>query len=144
MNASQNLRDLMVLRRASVTLSPYLERVELRAEESMCLEGVCRWKGKGYRLKMRADGLLKRLTSELIRLEPGILGGRIRVEDVKALIIALYLPASTLAKNLDLWRQVKKSAGLIKDKKLRNKAISAKILAGQILRRGRILAYTQD
>lgn len=80
-----------------MTLSPYLEHMDLKlGEGGLYIIGRCVVLGRSFNLEMKCDRLLKRLINELLRLEPAILGGRIKIEHVKALIIALYAPPPQL------------------------------------------------
>jgi len=126
----QELKQRLIMGRAAVTLSPYVPNIDLISRDH--LAGVCSWRGMEYPLAFKYDRLLSRLTRELIRLEPAVIGERIRIESIQALIIALYAPAKSLIPQLRM--EIKKRAGLFRDKRLRNKAISAKILSGRFLR----------
>jgi hypothetical protein len=127
-----NLRELLILRRAEVTLSPYLLKSEIKADQSIYIASTCEFKGRCYNINFKADRLLKKLTNELLRLEPAIIGGRVNVDDVKACIIGLYITASKLSKDRELRATIKKSLGLFKNKELRNKLKSNKIMSGRI------------
>jgi len=126
----KTLKHFLILRRAQVMLSPYISELEVRFDEKeWYLEGVCYWRRWKYVLRFNCDKRLHKLTKELLRLEPAMIGKRIDVEDVKVLIIGLYAPASKIVPPLRM--QLKKHAGLLKDKSLRNRVISAKILSGK-------------
>jgi len=122
------LKDLLILRRAQVTLSPYVSELDLKSSsDTKYLEGICYWRRWRYVLRFKCDKLLSTLIKELLRLEPAMIGGKIDVESVKALVVALYAPAKSLVPPLRM--QVKKRAGLLKDKRLRNRVIAQKIMA---------------
>jgi len=128
--SGKTLKAMLILRRAMVTLSPYVSDLDLKFDDKgIFLEGIVYWRNYKYTLRFRCDKQLNKLTKELLRLEPAMIGKRIQIEHVKALIIGLYAPASKIVPPLRM--QIKKHCGLIKDKKLRNKVISAKILSGK-------------
>ncbi|MEM4165528.1 MAG: hypothetical protein QXJ86_06780 [Nitrososphaerales archaeon] len=126
----KTLRKFLILRRAMVTLSVYISDLDVKASsDDIYLEGTCYWRRWKYVLRFRCDRLLKKLVQELLRLEPAVLGEKIKLDHIKALIIALYAPATSITPELRM--QIKKHAGLFKDRSLRNKCISAKILSGK-------------
>jgi len=126
------LKQLLILRRAMVTLSPYIDELDIRSSDILYIQGTCHLGKQKYTLKFRCDRLLNSLTKELLRLEPAMIGGKVGVDEVKALIIALYTPAHTITK--ELRRMIKEHAGLFKNVRLRNKVISAKIMSARLHR----------
>lgn len=130
--AGQIFKDNLHLRRASVTLSPYITNLGFDMSYlNDDLNGTITWNGTKYNLRIKNDSLLTALTSELLRLEPAMIGGKVSLQDVEALIISLYANVSVIGKDNHLRMRIKKSAGLFKDKSLRNKAISTKIMSNK-------------
>jgi len=122
------LREFLTLRRAIVTLSPYVSNLELKYGDSLSVKGSCMIDKQTFFIEMKCDRMLKVLVQELLRLEPAMIGGKVDVSDIKALIVGLYAPASTLTK---IRMRIKKHTGLFKDTHLRRRLVVQKIRSGE-------------
>jgi hypothetical protein len=120
------IKKCICLRRAMVTLSPYIPDIKMKFESNLILEGRIRIRDKDYIIQIKPDRLCKRVIKEIVRIEPAIISGRVKVEDVKIALLGIYSSFLNLKPYVKDLRRV---TGLFKDKKLRNLLIFKRIIA---------------
>ena len=102
-------KDVVLLRRLQVALAPYVESADIVAtDERVVLR--CRL-DKERVVTIPADKLARRVCRFIQTIEPSVLGGRVRVEDLKLVIWALYAPINSLYPHRS---EIRKVTGLVK------------------------------
>jgi len=125
MEGGKNIRELFLLRRLQVALTPYVKGTDIIAtDEKIVLR--CRIDDRNV-VTIPPDKMAKRLCRLLQALEPSVLGGKVKVEDLKLIIWALYAPIKALYPHRSRIREV---TGLLrKEPKLMNYLIWKRIKA---------------
>lgn len=120
------IKRCICLRRAMVILSPYIPDIKMKFESNLILEGRINIRGKDYIIQIKPDKLCKRVIKEIVRIEPAVISGKVKVEDVKIALLGIYSSFSNLKPYVKDLRRV---TGLFKDKKIRNLLIFKRIIA---------------
>lgn len=129
----KRVKKLAILRRLQIALAPYVLETEIVAADDIVLR--CRLDEENE-IKIPADKAAKRLCSLIQKLEPSILSGRVKIEDLKLVIWALYSPISALYPHRSKIREV---TGLLrKEPKLMKYLIWKRVKASERAKNPRI------
>ncbi|MGB9760646.1 MAG: hypothetical protein ACPLZG_12525 [Thermoproteota archaeon] len=126
--------QIVFSRQAERFLAPYFREIEPYYEgEKLFLRGIIEVKGRTFAIKIPLDKRLRRLMRELNRLEFPILGGTVKYEDMKTVIMTIYLPLSVLSKVIHIYKgDIRRTTGLPKDEKLRNYMMFKRVVANKM------------
>jgi hypothetical protein len=134
----KKIKKIILLRRAESFFAPYFERIDIdygsdvipdeKVNEPV-LVGKLNYKGDKLIVVIPADKRLKRLKRLLEKLEPAVLGGKVKFYDVVLLIWSVYAPIKALHKYRTKIRRI---TGLAqKEPKLQKFIIWKRIMSGK-------------
>lgn len=118
--SSRDIKDLIILRKVEIALSPMFYVKICLKDDGYYL--YCDY-GK-YVFKIPPNKTARRLIREIIRLEPAIISRKVRLDDLRLAVWALYAPIRSL---YPYRTKIRKVTGLFKDEKLRNYLIWKRI-----------------
>jgi len=135
---AKSIRETLILRRAAITLSLYIEKHEIKVDPNgINLRGFVKTSsGSSYPLTIKVDRLLRPVTDELLRLEPAVIGGRIPVDDVRMILIGLYSPLSVV---YDLRTRIRAVTGLVRNERIRRFLVWRRIKASERAKSGALV-----
>jgi len=124
------LKTYLTLKRAMVTLSPYVQEMEIKSDErGIFITGVIYVGMDSFTVTIKPDRMLRRVTDELVKKEPAMIGGRISVDDVKLCLAALYSPLGQLTEHIS---EIRRVTGLFKSEKIRRFIVWRRIKAKEL------------
>jgi len=125
-----NVKKVALLRKLQVALAPYVKDAEIVATDDKI---ALRCKLDEGTILIPPDKMARRLCRVLQGLEPAILGGRVKLEDLRLVIWALYAPIKSLYPKRT---EIRRVSGLLrKEPKLMNYLIWKRIKATERMRK---------
>jgi len=134
---SKAIKQIILARRAESFLSPYFDKLNaVYAENGIVLKGTIFFDGKPYQVTIPLNRRLRQVMKVLEIIEPSVIGGRIKLENVKLLLLLIFSPTRVVAQLcLNYKARVKKVIGLThKNQKLLNFAVFQRITGKKLLK----------
>jgi hypothetical protein len=121
----KEIRKIILARRLAEALSPYFASLELKAsDDDFYILGKIAINDKYYFLDIPLNKTSRKIIYELHRLEPAIIGKKVKLEDVKMLLFGIYASRKLL---YEFRTDIRRVTGLLADKKLQKYLIWKRI-----------------
>jgi len=126
---------MILIRRLSSFFSPYIDKIDFYIDRNgIFLRGIITLPSSTHTVRIKVDRLSRKLMNRLQQLEPAIISGKVKVEDVKYLLLGFYGSWKDIYMNRENIRRV---SGLVeKDKSLLNYIIFRRVAATKIIGKG--------